>query len=248
MPVARSRVDHPGAHRFIDSRALPIEFCTTPDRESLIWVANLGCIEMHPWLSRVSHADAPDFAIFDLDPQEGCTWEQVVYVAGLVNVLLERLGLAGYAKTSGASGIHIYVPLEPLYTYSRVRAFVETARSDDRLGGSRKRNDGMGHRKARGQKCSSITTKTSEGKRSPRSTPFVPCRGPRSQRRSSGTSSIRRRPICSLSRRYGPGSASTGTCSPASCRGDSGSRGRNRRSGWATEQLSPELPSAACDL
>ena len=108
------------------TRGAPIEFCTTPDRESLIWVANLGCIEMHPWLSRVSHADAPDFAIFDLDPQEGCTWEQVVYVAGLVNVLLERLGLAGYAKTSGASGIHIYVPLEPLYTYSRVRAFVET--------------------------------------------------------------------------------------------------------------------------
>lgn len=108
------------------ARGEPIEFCTAPDVESLMWVANLGCIEMHPWLSRVERPDAPDFAIFDLDPQEGATWDQVVHVAGLVNVLLERLGLAGYPKTSGASGIHIYVPLDPLYTYGRVRRFVET--------------------------------------------------------------------------------------------------------------------------
>ncbi len=106
-------------------RGEPIEFCTVSDRESLMWVSNLGCIEMHPWLSRVERPDVPDFAVFDLDPQEGSTWEQVVYVAGLVNVLLERLGLAGYPKTSGSSGMHIYVPLEPIYTYRRVRRFVE---------------------------------------------------------------------------------------------------------------------------
>ncbi len=109
----------------IRSAERTIEFCTAPDRESLMWVANLGCIEMHPWLSRVERADTPDFAVFDLDPQHGCTWDQVTYVAGLVNVLLERLGLAGYPKTSGASGIHIYVPLEPVHSYARVRAFVE---------------------------------------------------------------------------------------------------------------------------
>ncbi len=109
-----------------EHRGEPIEFCTAPDAESLMWVANLGCIEMHPWLSRVERPDRPDFAIFDLDPQEGATWEQVVHVAGLVNVLLERLGLAGYPKTSGATGIHIYVPLDPLYEYARVRRFVET--------------------------------------------------------------------------------------------------------------------------
>ena len=107
-------------------RGEPIEFCTAPDTDSLLWVANLGCIEMHPWLSRVERPTNPDFAVFDLDPQEGVTWDQVVYVAGLVNVLLERLGLAGYPKTSGASGIHIYVPLEPRYDYRRVRRFVET--------------------------------------------------------------------------------------------------------------------------
>ncbi len=109
-----------------EHRGDAIEFCTAPDVESLVWVANLGCIEMHPWLSRAERPDRPDFAIFDLDPQDGATWEQVVYVAGLVNVLLERLGLAGYAKTSGASGVHVYVPLEPEHSYGRVRRFVET--------------------------------------------------------------------------------------------------------------------------
>jgi bifunctional non-homologous end joining protein LigD len=107
-------------------RGAPIEFCTAPDLESLIWVANLGCIEMHPWLSRVERHEYPDFAVFDLDPQPGATWEQVGYVAGLVNVVLERLGLAGYPKTSGASGMHIYVPIEPRHEYARVRRFVTT--------------------------------------------------------------------------------------------------------------------------
>ena len=108
------------------SRGEVIEFCTAPDVESLMWIANMAAIEMHPWLSRVQHPDAPDFALFDLDPQEGSSWEQVVYVAGLVNVLLERLGLAGYPKTSGSRGMHVLVPLEPIYDYGRVRRFVET--------------------------------------------------------------------------------------------------------------------------
>ena len=103
-----------------------IEFCTAPDIESLMWVANMAAIEIHPWLSRVQHPENPDYALFDLDPQEGSSWEQVVYVAGLINVLLERLGLAAYPKTSGSRGMHILVPLEPAYDYARVRRFVET--------------------------------------------------------------------------------------------------------------------------
>jgi bifunctional non-homologous end joining protein LigD len=106
-------------------RGEPIEFCTAPDLESLIWVANMGCIEMHPWLSRAERAAHPDFAVFDLDPQESATWEQVTYTAGLVKVILDKLGLNAHAKTSGATGIHIYVPIEPVYEYSRVRRFVE---------------------------------------------------------------------------------------------------------------------------
>ena len=108
-----------------EHRGETIEFCTATDLDTLLWLANLGCIEMHPWLSRVQHPDAPDFAVFDLDPQDGAEWDQVVYVAGLVRVLLERLGLAAYPKTSGASGIHIYVPIEPVHDYATVRRFVE---------------------------------------------------------------------------------------------------------------------------
>ncbi len=106
-------------------RGEPIEFCTAPDLESLLWVANMACIEMHPWLSRAERSAYPDFAVFDLDPQEGATWEQVTYTAGLVKVILDKLGLASYAKTSGATGIHIYVPIDPVYEYGRVRGFVE---------------------------------------------------------------------------------------------------------------------------
>ena len=106
-------------------RGKPIEFCTATDLESLLWVANMACIEVHPWLSRAERHEYPDFAVFDLDPQDGVTWEQVTYTAGLIKVILDKLGLESYPKTSGATGIHIYVPIDPIYEYSRVRAFVE---------------------------------------------------------------------------------------------------------------------------
>lgn len=102
-----------------------IDFVTAGDAESLMWLANMGCIEIHPWLSRVQHIEQEDFAIFDLDPAEGATYEQVIGVANLLKVALDRLGMIGYPKTSGATGIHIYVPLDPIYPYSRVRRFVD---------------------------------------------------------------------------------------------------------------------------
>jgi bifunctional non-homologous end joining protein LigD len=116
MPLASIHSQHRGA---------PIDFVMASDRQALMWLANMACIEIHPWLSRVDNAEHPDFAVFDLDPADGATWEQVVDVAGVIKLALDRLGLASYPKTSGASGLHIYVPLEPVYAYSRVRAFVE---------------------------------------------------------------------------------------------------------------------------
>jgi len=107
-------------------RGAAIEFCTAPDKPSLMWFANMGCIEIHPWLSRVGTVDRPDFAIFDLDPAEGAGWEQVVNTAAHIRVVLDSLNLRGYPKTSGATGVHIYVPLEPTHSYARVRRFVET--------------------------------------------------------------------------------------------------------------------------
>lgn len=102
-----------------------IDFVTARDAESLMWLANMGCIEIHPWLSKVPNVEIPSFAIFDLDPADGATWEQVVSVAKLLKVALDQLGLSGYPKTSGATGLHIYVPVEPIYDYGRVRGFVE---------------------------------------------------------------------------------------------------------------------------
>lgn len=117
MPLAPIHSDHRGE---------PIEFVTARDRESLMWLAGMGCVEIHPWLSRTATVEYPDFAIFDLDPSEGCTWRQVQDVANLVRQVLASLGLVGHPKASGASGLHVYVPLDPVHRYRRVRRFVET--------------------------------------------------------------------------------------------------------------------------
>jgi bifunctional non-homologous end joining protein LigD len=116
----------PRASLWSTAREAPIDFVTAPNLESLLWIVNTGAIEIHPWLSRVSSAEHPDFAIFDLDPAEGAQWDQVVDTARHLSVVLERLGFAAYLKTSGATGLHIYVPLEPVHSYRRVRKFVET--------------------------------------------------------------------------------------------------------------------------
>ena len=93
--------------------------------ETLIYMANLGAIELHPWFSRVDTLDYPDWAIFDLDPAEGATFQDTVEIANLIHKVLSEFKLQHYPKTSGATGLHIYVPLEPVYTYEEVREFVE---------------------------------------------------------------------------------------------------------------------------
>ncbi|MBU1864993.1 MAG: non-homologous end-joining DNA ligase [Actinobacteria bacterium] len=115
----------PVAPLWSEHRGEPIEFVTAPDVDSLLWIVNLGAIEIHPWLTKAADPGRPTQAIFDLDPAEGADWEQVVTVAGLVRLVLQRLGLEGHPKTSGATGIHVYVPLDPIHDYARVRAFVE---------------------------------------------------------------------------------------------------------------------------
>ncbi len=108
-----------------DSMGGAIDFVAANDRESLMWLANMGCIEVHPFHSRTDSPEFPDYAIFDLDPAEGSHWEQVVAGADLIRVALAGLGLRGYPKLSGSKGMHVYVPVEPVYPYSRVRGFVE---------------------------------------------------------------------------------------------------------------------------
>lgn len=79
---------------------------------------------MHPFHSRVDDLDHPDLAIFDLDPAEGSTWDQVVTAAGMIKTVLGQLDLVGLPKLSGSKGMHIYVPLAPVHTHERVRRFV----------------------------------------------------------------------------------------------------------------------------
>lgn len=107
-----------------DSQGGEIEFMLADRREALMWFANMGCIEVHPFHSRAGSLEHPDYAIFDLDPAEGAEWDQVVAGARLIEVALAQIGLGGVAKLSGSRGIHVYVPLEPAYSFERVRRFV----------------------------------------------------------------------------------------------------------------------------
>lgn len=94
------------------------------DVPTLVWLANLGTIEFHPWLSSVDSLDNPDYAVFDLDPMEKFGIEEVRQVAVAVYQVLHQLGLASAIKTSGATGLQIFVPLEPVYSYTQARDFV----------------------------------------------------------------------------------------------------------------------------
>lgn len=102
-----------------------IHYIICNDRATLVYLANLACIDQNPWMSRLGSLDNPDFALIDLDPTEGCPYEQIVEAAQIVRRKLDALGLAGYPKTTGGDGMHIYIPLDPVYTYEQVRSFAE---------------------------------------------------------------------------------------------------------------------------
>ena len=101
-----------------------IRFVTIEDVASLLWVANLGCIELHPHHTRGAQQRFPTYAVFDLDPFPPATFDEVAEVAKMVKVSLDRLGLESYPKTSGGSGMQVYVPLDEEHPYGEVRAFV----------------------------------------------------------------------------------------------------------------------------
>jgi bifunctional non-homologous end joining protein LigD len=111
-----------------------VDFMVVEDLATLLYVVNLGCIELHPLHGRVPDPGAvgqapaelrPDYAFFDLDPFEPASFADVRQVAKLVKVVLDGLGLRAFAKTSGATGMHVYVPIEPVHSYEEVRALVE---------------------------------------------------------------------------------------------------------------------------
>jgi DNA ligase D-like protein (predicted ligase)/DNA ligase D-like protein (predicted polymerase)/DNA ligase D-like protein (predicted 3'-phosphoesterase) len=108
-----------------DAKTGVIGYLMVQDLSTLLYVANLGCIEMHPLHSRCGSVEQPDYLFFDLDPMEA-SFEDVLAVSMHVKAALEALGLRGYPKTSGATGVQIYVPVTPGYSYDQVRDFVGT--------------------------------------------------------------------------------------------------------------------------
>ncbi len=109
---------------YSEHKKAPTRFVLADDRAALLYLTNLGCIDQNPWMSRVGHLECPDFMLIDLDPQ-GCEFDRIIEAAQLVRKKLDAVGLDGYPKTTGGDGMHIYVPLEPVYTYDQVRSFAE---------------------------------------------------------------------------------------------------------------------------
>lgn len=101
-----------------------IDYPAVEDLPTLIWLANQAVVEFHPSLDRVDRPGFPDFAVFDLDPNPPATLADARDVALRVRDLLGHLGLAGYPKVSGASGIHVYVPLERVHDFYETSEFV----------------------------------------------------------------------------------------------------------------------------
>src|SRR3989442_546969 len=95
------------------------------DEEALLWVVNMGCIDMNTWYSRVDKPHRPDFVLFDLDPSPDVGFKETVRVALIVKSALDALGLVSFAKTSSADGMHILVPVERRYSFEDTREFAE---------------------------------------------------------------------------------------------------------------------------
>jgi DNA ligase D-like protein (predicted polymerase) len=109
---------------FSESADKSVNYLVCTDVRSLLYMVNLGCIEIHPWFSRVGHLDEPDYLVIDLDP-DGNDFRHVIEIAHEVHDILEEVGAPSFCKTSGATGIHIAVPTGAKYAYEDVRKFAE---------------------------------------------------------------------------------------------------------------------------
>ena len=97
--------------------------CNT--KEDLAYLNNLGCIDLNPWNSTVEHLHNPSWLALDLDPSENNTFEHVIQTAQAVKEVLDLAKVKGYCKTSGSSGIHIYLPMEEKYSFDQVKDFAQ---------------------------------------------------------------------------------------------------------------------------
>ena len=89
-----------------------IDFPVIQHLASLLWVVNLGCIDLNPWYARCDDVDRPDYLHFDLDPDAGASFKRVLETALLVRDALDSIKIKSYAKTTGSRGMHVYIPIE----------------------------------------------------------------------------------------------------------------------------------------
>lgn len=100
-----------------------IDYIICNDKLTLLYLNNLGCVEINPWNSRLGSLEYPDYMVIDLDPSDKNTFEEVIDAALATKEVLDKAGAKAYCKTSGSSGLHIYVPMGAQYTYDQVREF-----------------------------------------------------------------------------------------------------------------------------
>lgn len=110
---------------FSESTGETVQYLVCANEATLVYMANLGCIEMHPWHSRKNAHLKPDWCLIDLDPDDPNPFEQVIETAHIVKKVLDSIGAESYVKTSGSSGIHIYIPLGAKYDYDQSKQLAQ---------------------------------------------------------------------------------------------------------------------------
>jgi len=121
LPQWVPTVDVPSEH----GRRASVRFVRCNEEATLAFVANLAAIVLHVWTSRLPNLATPEFVFFDLDPHDGCTLATLAKTAVALREVLGEVGLEALVKSSGGSGLHVVVPLEPRYDYAIARAFAE---------------------------------------------------------------------------------------------------------------------------
>ena len=211
MPDWIPRAPFPASTR--DGERRMIDYPLVNDELALLWMVNMGCIDLNAWASRVDRPDRPDWVMFDLDPSDDVGFPEVIEVALLVKQTLDLVGLESFPKTSGSRGIHVLVPIARRHGYDDdpvVRRRSSPARSRGRTPASSRPSG----RSASGAACSSTRTRTARGRRRRPSTRCGRVQAHPSRRRSRGTRCARAStPPRSRSTRCGPASPGTATSS-----------------------------------
>jgi len=108
---------------FSESANKDIDYILCNNKATLAFLNNLGCIEINPWASTIQKLDQPSYMVIDIDPSEKNSFEEVIEAAQVIKSILDEAGAKSYCKTSGATGLHIYVPTGQKYSYEQVKDF-----------------------------------------------------------------------------------------------------------------------------